>query len=329
VGWIWLSSIFYITALGTTVAAIPFAFYYAIVGWSQYKWISFIMFVPLFFFIYGYRFQTGLKKRKAVHDNLGVEAGVFRYNKLYAVIKVIAYYLVLSLWPSRLGFFHDFYRAEEMEKRVYRPTIQFWLSSILIILFFVWGIYIDWKMTLWWFFFIGIFSQFVTFGQFVSERYTYIANIAFCVLVAKYLPWELFIMLATLYFYRTHLYIPAWRNCKTLFIEGTIAFPKTAENYVNLSSWYIECKQHLKAAEMLLAALKLSNIKQSFNIHMNLANCYVACGMFGKAYEHTLKGLEQAPINEIDNVKKQADAIKKRMDKIDWQRSRLKKEGII
>lgn len=317
---------FYVAALGSTVSAIPFAFLLPLL---DHHWWDYSMIVPLLFYLFGKRFQTGLKRRAEKHKDIHVKTGHFDIKNLIVMTKVTAYYIYLSLWPSKLGFFHELCKDEIQKGEVKKTNQFFWLSLALIVSFFVLGWMINPQATLWWFAFIGIFSQFTTFGQFVSERYTYIANVGFCVLLASSIDGSLYAVVATLWFCRSWIYIPAWKNNKQLFIESAFAFPKAPENYNNLASYYIDWGQWWKAAEALLMSLKYSSDKESFNVNSNLAYCYAQCASFDKALHYSRMAMIQCPQSKSEALHRQIRDLEERVKRVRNNQKLLKQRGII
>lgn len=268
--------LFYYAALHSTISAIPFAFYMA---WTGNYW----MLPILLAFLCGDRFRGGLKLRKEDHEKKGQVAGEFNWKSIFVVPKTIAYYIVLNCYPARLGFFHTYGKTESDAGRLYKPSEMFWLSLSLIAVFWYVGSMYDIRMVIWWFLFIGIFSQFTTFGQFIAERYMYLANVGWCVLAAKFLQVEwLYASVAALYLYRTLLYVPAYKHNRTLFNYGVTNFPACPENYLNLSSFYIERGAWRDAIKPLLCSIQFTSGNKS-GLYMNLANAYASNGQFDKA----------------------------------------------
>ena len=314
---------FYVAALGSTVNAIPYAFVLPFLKSWPMGWI---MFIPLAFYLFGNRFQSGLKLRQEKHKLIHIEAGKISWRSIFVMVKVVGYYILLNLWPSRLGFFHEYpkYASNDRADRL------FWLNAVLIGLFawvgFTWNII----GTIWWFLFIGIFSQFTTFGMFVAERYMLVANVGFCLIVASYFqsnPTILWII-ATLWACKSWSYIRAYKSNLYLFSHSISAFPGTPENYNNLASHYIERGQKEKAIEPLLCALRLTTTK-SEGIHTNLANCYSQVGYFQKALFHTQEALKYCADNLREGLIKQEMDLKDRLEKIERNQRTLKKYGII
>ncbi len=316
------STVMFAGALNQMVSAIP---YFIISLLYPFGWIQI---VPLLTFLFGKRMQTGIKKRKEIHANRNAISGKFEIRNFIICYKTIAYYIVLSLWPNKLGFFHEYSRAYPGIFTV-RNTF---LSCVLVSLWLYWTYTIDPFMALWWILFIGIFSQFTTMGQFISERYTMVPNVAFCVIISKALePYPyLYTILCTLYFYRSHLYIPAWKNNEMLFNYSSKQFPKAVENYNNLASYYLDYKQLVYAVEPLLGAFKYAH-GTKFNICWNLGLVYQQIAEYPRALHYFQLALKQpdCPQKDVEDLKARIEAIKLRIDRINQNNHKLRKMQII
>ena len=324
---------FYVAALGSTVSAIPFAFVFPLIYQGPAWWI---MFIPLFFFLFGHRFQTGLRLRQEKHDRRMIQTGEIRASKFFVMNKVLAYYTVLNLWPSRLGFFHEFGKDEENANKREKPTRLFWLSLTLNILFAYWSYSVNPLGMLWYYGFLMIFSQFTTFGQFVAERYLYLSNIGFCIIIESFIfsfginitTCVIYAIICALWAYRAHIYIKSYKDNASLLIQSIEAFPNAPENYNNLGSHYMERGRFLKAIEPLLMASRFVH-NFSSRINANLSVCYLRLGQFDKARLYTLKALENCGIDDVEPLRRQLGELDRRIKMMQENKRYLKKKGII
>ena len=320
-----IGSAFYTAALGSTVNAIPYAFVLMLLKPS---WQNALMFLPLLSFLFGYRFRTGLKLRKDKHKLIKIDSEKTGLSKIFIMVRVTAYYIMLNFWPSRLGFFHDF--SNMPEAHIEKPNRLFFLSCALLILFAILGWQYSPDGTIWFFLFIGVFSQFTTFGQFVAERYMVLANVGFCLIVASYFAnieitlW----VIATLWFCMSWGYIRAYKNNVSLCSHSIVSFPNCPSNYNNLASHYLERGQRDKAIEPLLCALHFTK-GASPGTHINLCNCYASVGHFQKALYHNQEALKGCSEDLVEGLRKQANDLQDRINKIEQNKRTLKKYGII
>jgi hypothetical protein len=311
-----LSLAFYTAALNSTLIALPFG------AISLFYPLGYCNIFPLLMFLTGKRLRVGISKRRGSHDSMGVESG-FRWKNFYHVPRVLAYYIFLSCYPVRLGFFHSF--GKKGEHQTWR---WWWISWLVIISFFVWGISIDWKAGVFWFLSIGVFGQFIIYGQFVTERYTHLANVWFCVLMSKFLPYELFWVVCTLYFCKSLLYIPVFKSNERLFGHSATQFPEAGENWVNFGSYYIERGKTFEAIKPLLLAERLVE-GDKYGVYVDLANCYAQNGFFQKALEWTEKALGVATKDKVGVMTEQRDDLERKVYKMQIGNRELKRMGVI
>lgn len=313
-----VSAALYAAALNSTLSSVPFM---AAALFFPYGWV---MGIPFLTFIFGKRLRVGLGKRKARHDEMGIEVGRFRISNLLNVPKTLAYYLYLSFFPLRLGFFHTFGKQNWYSKPWFTAA-----SCLVCITAVIAGYMVNPFYTLCWFLFMGIFSQFIVYGQHVSERYTFLANVFFCALVSAAVADErLLWVIAALWFCKSLEYVKAFKDDATLFSYSVTQFPDCPENYVNLGSYYISRGNWFNAIKPMLMAEKLT-IGNRFGVYMNLANCYGRSGMYGKAMEYTLKAVDTAPKDQLEGLLAQRDEIHNRITALEHNKKKLKKMGVI
>ena len=308
----------YVAALNSTLSSIPYIFVAFLLphGWL-FTW-------PLLAFLCGDRVRAGVSQRTYFHAKEGIESGKIRKANFLSCPKTMAYYIALSIFPIKLGFFHEIGRHPRFKSKT-----MLVLSCILCLLFWYWMGSYSWFLAFWWFIFIAIFSQFMIMGQFTAERYTYLANVAFCaVLPLMFTNDIMFTILCTSWFYRSWDYIPAWKHNKYLFSYSITQFPGAPENYNNLGSYYLDMKNPNEAINPLMAAQKLS-VGTKSRATSNLASAFGMLGDQGQrgAYEHAMVwavlALEEAPENYKPNVRKVIDHLNNRI--IDEKR-KTKKE---
>lgn len=316
VGLATLGCLFYAAALNSTLLSVSFFVILSLLPWG---WVSV---VPLVGFLTGKRLRVGLRQRGDKHKEMGVHHG-FAWQNLYNVPRVLGYYVYLTVWPRRLGFFHTFGKKEEHQTWKWNV-----LSGVLVILFGIWAWSVDWVMCVWWFVSIGVFSQWIILGQFVTERYTHLANVAWCVLLSQFLPFEAFLVVCTLYFCRSMGYLPAWRSNERLFGYGTVQFPECGENWVNYGSYYIDRGDKFSAIKPLLMAER--TVKgDKYGIYVDLANCYASGGFYQKALDWTNKALEVATKDKVGGMIEQRNELERKIYKMQRGQKELKRMGVI
>lgn len=264
---------------------------------------SFCYIAMMLCFLNSKRFKTGLKKRALDHEDLGFSTG-FRFKNIIVAVKVIAYYIYLSFWPSRLGFFHSFGKDEDKEGKLWSPTLRFYLSIVIIALFITLSVLINLNITIWMILFLGVFSQVVAFGQFIAERYLYIFNVGFCYIIAQILaPYpEALIVLASLWFYRSHLYVPYWKHNVNLFSQSISAFPEADENYNNYGLFLLERGKAQQALMPLLHGLALTKGNKA-RLHAHIGKCYAILKYYDKALYHIKEAMKTCDKDKYANLR--------------------------
>ena len=327
-----LAILFYISALNSAPNAI--SLFFILPFFTPYWWV---LIFPLVMFVRGRRWRTSLIKRKWKHKNLNLDTG-FKLRHLINIPKVLAFYIYQSIMPVKLAFFYSW-----GVKRSYFSLLSLITCGILCLEFLNIGMYIDYRMVFWWFFSIGIFTHFAGVkGQYVCERYLLLANVGFCVLMG-YLNHNLFLIVSTIYFARSLLYIPCWRSNETLFRNGMISQPDTPENFNNLANYYIDKGQitnaiaPLQVAEHIISnkvyngrVLLPTNNANLFNIHISLAKCYYAARHYQRAMIYAKKALEKdCPKNQIEKVQHLNNEIHNKIIQVQKNEKELRKRGII
>jgi tetratricopeptide (TPR) repeat protein len=275
-------SLFYTAALGSTITCIGFPFIF-IFGLGT-KW-GLASLWPLATYLFGKRFITGFKIR-----NSG-KGDKITWRKPAVMTKVVAYYIRLALYPNKLAFFRQFgfeYNRNTAEKiKMDSYNKDFWISLLVVGAFVIACWQISPLGTAWFLFFICPFSQFKLLGQFVAERYLYLPNVGICLIMATLVGNNpiLLTILATLYFYRAHLYIPAFKNIESLYKYGIRDYPESVTNYCNLGERKLHIGETLQGYRLFEEALKMA--PDSFLAHTNLAAYWIGVRNFPRALYHT------------------------------------------
>lgn len=163
---------------------------------------------------------------------------------------------------------------------------------------------------------MGLFSQFIIYGQFIAERYTYVPNVAFCILLTSFITSPIiYTIIVTLYFYRSLTYVPAYKSNQNLFSYGISQFPRCPENYNNLGSFFIERGDHYSAIKPMLLAERLT-VGNKFGIYVQLANIYSKCRQYQEGFKWTTKALDIAPLNEIAPLMEQRNELERRLYRV-------------
>lgn len=302
-----LGMCFYAAALNSTINSLFFFAWSTVV--YPYGWA---MLWPFIFYITGKRFRTGIKMRTEGHEKIGKPVR-FTWNNLLNIPKVIAYYAYMSLLPLRLGFFHSYGSNLWFFKKNF-----FWTSIAFCIAFVTFLGYFNWEMALFWLLAVGQFTHFRGhMGQFVTERYVTVANIAFCVIIGEMLEYSnvLLAVLATTWFWRSWKYTEAWKDNYNLFANSISNFPTAPENYTNYSSYLLERGRWIEAIKPLLLCLRYSEGNNA-KIHVNLAKCYGAMRKYDAALHHTEMAMKTIEKDKYRDLELQKEELERRLKEI-------------
>lgn len=288
-----IGSLFFTAALGSTITVIglPFLFLFK-------EHLGLMFFWPLVMYLLGKRFITGFGIR-----NRGKKDRI-TLRKFAVAPKVIAYYALIALVPNQLCFFRQFgfeyYEGSKMQKNVDSFNFEFYLSTIFLIVAGYAGWLISPFGTIWFFVTISPFCQFKMLGQFIAERYSYLPNVGIAIVLGTALSNSpiLLTIVATLYLYRSHMYIPAYRHMRDLYLDGIRNYPECVTNYANLAENYIQNEEKLKCFQTLNDGLRLD--PECFLLHCNLAAYWIQVNNIPRAIAHSKKACEvHAPIDDM------------------------------
>lgn len=284
-----LGSIFFTAALGSTITCLGFPFIFI---FGHHSGLA--LFLPMLMYLIGRRFNAGYQIR-----NMGKQDS-FSLKKIPVMIKTIAYYIHMVVFPYRLGFFRkfgeDYVKDEKVKKDLESLDAWFFVSLLAIVLFCL----IGWQFSpigvIWFICTIAPFSQFKVLGQFVAERYVYLPMIGWCLILGSALaPYPLLLAVVTaLYIIRSHFYIFAYEKMETLYEDGMRNFPDCMANYANLGERYIHTGRLQEGRETLEKGLKLDN--DNFLCFTNLAAFWINVKNIQKGIYYTEKSIEMGKV---------------------------------
>src|SRR3990167_1154989 len=262
---VFLGSLFFTAALGSTITCLgfPFIFLFAGTPWAL------TLFWPVTMYLFGKRFRTGYAIRR------GGKVDPITLKKIFVMTKVMAYYVRLMALPNRLAFFrsfgYEYGKSDAVTKKMQACNTQFWMSLLAVVVFGVAGYIINPLGTIWFLVTLAPFTQYKMLGQFVAERYLYLPQIGFLMILSTLLsPYPILLTIVlTAYMYRSHLYIPAFRTLENLYKNGVANYPESVANYANLGERYLHTGKTNRAKELLEEGLKLA--PTDFLCHVNLA----------------------------------------------------------
>lgn len=293
-----LAMAFFGAALNATLVTIsfPFVFLFA-------NPIGLTMIFPLIMFLIGKRFTEGIKVRKGITQIPGAFPDGFTLSRLVVCTKVVAAYIYLAFVPVNLCFFHSFgsqfHIDEKQRKSLFKVNFKFFMSILLIGMFVLLG-YVTGKLfwSLWFLVLISAFSQFKVYGQFFAERYMYPALVGIVAILST-LPDTLYWVLVGAYTVRTFMFIPAFRNNRELYKNGTVADPREAANWCNLSDWYLTVEPDLSLAGYYAQEATKRNVID-YKPHVNMSSLFIFLKQYPLALNEINTAIRKAEGKERD-----------------------------
>ncbi|MFA6100398.1 MAG: hypothetical protein WC750_06055 [Patescibacteria group bacterium] len=283
-----LGATFFTAALGSTINCIAIPFIFLVMP----PMTGLALFWPLTFYLFGRRFRIGFKKR-----NLG-KGDPITIRKAILVPKVLAYYIKNVVWPDKLAFFREYgfeYGKDPQVKIKLETVNQEFYESLALIFFFCFFGLLTSPLGLC-IFLAGLlpFTQWKVLGQFVAERYLYLPSVGWCLMLAGALSniWLLPVVfaIAGAYAWRSHKYIPAFKNIETLYENGIQQFPQCVSNYVNLAERKLHIGKSYDAYKLLVKGLEIH--PQSFLCHANMAAYWLSINQPERGRYHTQMAIQ-------------------------------------
>lgn len=284
----------YATALNSTIEALAFPFVLLAVGnlWGI------PMLFPLYMFLTGKRFTTGMKIREGFINEKRVKG--FSVNRLFLMTKVIGRYVFTMLYPDRLGFFGPFganiHDNQQKYDDMHAPNKEFWQNLALCLVFFALGMMVSPFATMWFFGFVVLHSQWKIMGQFFAVRYLYIAIVGSCVILGSVLQSYPVVLacLVTYYLVRTHVHIFAFRNMNAIWQNDFDTWPEHAQCWNNLAQSFMRENQQgvsLPSWKINLMAAYILRAQEmdpkAWEINMNVACFYAIIGQWPMCLKFT------------------------------------------
>ena len=266
-------------ALNSTICAISFPFIYLFVGtpWGL------SLFIPLFVYLGGKRFKAGIK----IRDGFNVDKPVktpFTYRRLALCMKVMAKYIIESVFPDQLGLFgptgHSLRDKQAVYDKWHSFNVHFWASFAVCAALFIFGLTISVTGTVWFFLCIALHSQWRLTGQFYAQRYLYLAIVGLCIVAGTALQHYPIVItvVATFFVLRSHIFINAFRNIECLYRSDLDTYPQYAQVYNNVAQYFINSniRQPWKINELGYLLFKAEEMEpDEWSIKMNIA-CWFA-----------------------------------------------------
>lgn len=286
-----LSALFFTAALGSTINCIAYPFVFALFAFPT----GTILFWPLAMYLGGRRFNYGFRKR-----NVG-KADIITWRKIFVVPKVLAYYIKNIVWPVHLAFFREmgfeYGKNPKVQQDLESPNKEFWQSLAIIAAFLAVGFFFSPLGTMWFLAGIMPFTQWKVLGQFVAERYLYIPLVGVSLIFSQIFsihPLAVILMAPVIVYYvwRSHKYIPSFKNIESLYENGIKEYPNCISNYVNLAERRLHTGKSFEAYKLLIEGLRLD--PDSFLCHANMAAYWLSINQPERGRWHTEKAIKNA-----------------------------------
>ena len=310
-------------ALNSTICGISFPFLFLLTG----NWWGCSLFIPLAIYLKGKRFTTGIKIRDSFSEGKPLKTP-FTFSRFYLIIKVMAKYILESVYPDRLGLFgpfgHGLRDRQDVYDRYHARNVHFWASLLICASLFVSGLFISPVGTLWFFLCIALHSQWRLTGQFYAQRYLYLAVVGLCVVVGTAIQHNsiLVTVIVTFLAIRTHLFIPTFRNMENLYKSDLEAFPEYAQCYNNLAQYYINLpdKKPWMINQIGYFLFKAEDMEPwEWSIKMNIACFFAMINQWEPCLIKTEESLKLVkPLgglkHPVDMLEKQIISVKQRIE---------------
>ena len=218
-------------------------------------------------------------------------------RKPIVALKTLAYYAYFAILPIRMGLYHEwgFHYSKKIELWDWRAICG--LLLFLLSLYFLCVGCLEIKLGIIWFYiFIGLFLNFVTAQQWVTERYLYIPVIGLCLIACLFLQHFLilYFFILGLLLCRTWVHLPTYDNELRFYLSNTWNFPKSEVAYGNLGVAYASTGLGGASNDMWIIGSSLNPDYDVpfYNLYAkHKANAFLA--IQNGAYDQGLQGINQ------------------------------------
>lgn len=246
------------------------------------------------------RWKTAMKVRNSFYDS----PVKYEWRRIILMTKVVARYTYQAIIPSKPSMFTSFGHMCRDNKEVYdemhRIDSHFYFSFLFVMSVFIIGLFINPFAICWWFFCIGLHSQWNLTGQFYAQRYIYLASIGLYVVIAE--AWKAFpapievkgvvgVAYITWLITKTNAFIPAFRDMANFWRNDIKTTPEYYYTYNNLAIHLMSTEGYVDEIEHLLC--EAERIKpDAWETQLNLSKLLMCKGEHDEALRCSKKGLE-------------------------------------
>lgn len=159
-------------------------------------------------------------------------------RKIIVALKTLWYYLLLTVWPNKMGLYHKFgfHYGPDLERED-SMMVKGLFGLGMIVGAFLYFPALPVKLgALWFLAFIFIFLNWVTIQQFVTERYLFIPSLGVCI-IAAYFTQDVPLVYGLIFgalICRTWLHLPTYDNEMRFYQSNVWNFPDSEVAYGNL-----------------------------------------------------------------------------------------------
>lgn len=274
---------------------------------SPYPFI--FAFAPAAWFFYRKRFFTSVQS-KMTTEMFGEDKKV-HIGRLVIAIKTVGYYLIDSIIPFKISFYHAFLQSaagnDIMKKRAYALDRFFWIGLISITSIITYWTLVPWNYAsfglLWFCVFIAPFTNLIRMSQECAERYCYAPLPGLMFVLASVLMSYPYITPFVIGVYMTRLWIwmDAYQDDYFLSENSRLASTDSwfAQHVSAMLRW--NAKSYKEAVILWLMALQIS--PKEFKILLNLSSAFKMCGHQKEAKEYYDKAMANIPLGQEDSAK--------------------------
>ena len=233
------------------------------------------------------------------------------FRKPIVMIKTFYYYVMMILFPMKLGLFHTWgytydEKTESMDK-------MFWKGALIALIFISLIILAPFPIKfglIWFVLYLSMFLNFITAQQFVVDRYLFIPSLGFNLIFAyllKDFP-HVYYVLVGLYMMRSFIHIRTFDHEIAFYQSNISNFPDSEVAWGNLGVAFSHIGWHGTAFD---AWRKSASLNEFYSVpHYNLYNILKVSGDLNGAMGELKKCLNSKVVQYNDDWQKEYDGLK-------------------
>lgn len=206
-------------------------------------------------------FRAAIDLRKQTFKDQKMEASIeLRPSRILVVLKSLAYYTSLVLWPKRMGLYHTYlYHYEMPYVESEDRNVLIGLGLVGLYTFLLWSGPFTVQLSLMWFLsFLWIFLNWIIANQIFTERYAWLPALGACLLISAYAPLWLWGIIFGLALMRTWMHLPTYYNETQFYMSNLWNFPASEISMGNLGVVYLGRGLISSAMETFILGAKMN-----------------------------------------------------------------------